>query len=310
MDARHGSTARPTHCAAAARKYVAHSRVQPTTNIVLFKYTTSQPSLPSPSNLPWPTCSQPLFLHTYICGHCGHPPALVTLPSIHPSPARQRPTDKIRRVISFQVSASRIHYLPLRLVRFWAPRRYQRVHVDVLDLHLHLRLLPTAHTLTRGSRSVVPMVSHKHIKRPPSSRLPRLAVGHHHHHLHLLPFLRSSIFNSKLQITSALPAVLSKLKAALTSVWPPDSHRLYTSLIKSTASVDIASRAPSRLLCSPGHPHLDDTPTMCTIVRRYYSCGNVIEQRYHGAGCSGSCVNPKIETMHHAFVCDDAGHAH
>lgn len=42
MDAGHGSTARPTHCAAAARNYVAHSRVQPSTNIVLFKYTTSQ----------------------------------------------------------------------------------------------------------------------------------------------------------------------------------------------------------------------------------------------------------------------------
>lgn len=51
----------------------------------------------------------------------------------------------------------------------------------------------TAYSLTRGSKSVSPMVSHTHIKRPLSSRIFRLAVGyHHHHHPFLLCDLRSS----------------------------------------------------------------------------------------------------------------------
>lgn len=61
----------------------------------------------------------------------------------------------------------------------------------------------TAYSLTRGSKSVSPMVSHKHIKWPLSSRILTPTVGyHHHHHHHLSTPLRSSTFNSKKQLTS------------------------------------------------------------------------------------------------------------
>lgn len=43
----------------------------------------------------------------------------------------------------------------------------------------------TAYSLTRGSKSVSPMVSHKHIKWPLSSRILTPTVGYHHHHNHL-----------------------------------------------------------------------------------------------------------------------------
>lgn len=49
---------------------------------------------------------------------------------------------------------------------------------------------------------------------------------------------------------------------------------------------------------------------MCRIVRRIYSCGKVLEQRYCTSGCGGVCANPNIETLTHNFPCDDASHAH
>lgn len=64
----------------------------------------------------------------------------------------------------------------------------------------------TAYSLTRGSKSVSPMVSHKHIKWPLSSRILTPTVGyhhHHHHHLSLLCDLRSS--TARKNLTSLKP---------------------------------------------------------------------------------------------------------
>lgn len=112
---------------------------------------------------------------------CGQP-LITPNPRDVPSPGHQRPN---RGLIQEESLPSTFSAIPL----------YTTMPGECLGTTNIPPPPATAYSLTRGSKSVSPMVSHKHIKWPLSSRILTPTVGYHHqHHIHLSPLcdLRSS----------------------------------------------------------------------------------------------------------------------